>query len=83
MFTPIDFKELGKFVSSVLDYNTERKINAEEERKRIDAKKKQEKELRKWQREKANEEFYINDSRRHPDNWTILPEGWSPFGLFL
>ena len=54
--------------------NDERREEERLERLKIEKKIEAERRLREW----ANEEEYKN-----PDEWRVLPYGWSPFGFYL
>ena len=75
-----EFAEM--FVSAFNELTEEReKIAAEikkekEEKERQDKYKKQQQEYESWS--KATDEEHKN-----PDEWRILPYGWSPFGIYI
>lgn len=48
--------------------------NWEEIKEKLGEKIEEERKLREW----ANEE-----ERKNPDEWRVLPYGWSPFGFYL
>lgn len=73
------FVEIACMYSNVQEYNREL-IRKEIHEKRL------EKEIKK---QKAHEEEYkrwkiaTEESLKNPEEWMVLPYGWSPFGIYL
>lgn len=63
-------------------------INEENEnlrRKEILEKRKR-KDAEKWEKEKKEQELWQKATKEeiaNPDEWMVLPYGWSPFGIYL
>ena len=54
--------------------------------KRLEEQNRIEKEKERYEKERKYEETSMKatkESHENPDEWSILPYGWSPFGIFI
>ena len=63
-------------------------INEENEnlRRKEISEKRVRKEAEKWEKEKKEQELWQKATKEeiaNPDEWMVLPYGWSPFGIYL
>ena len=57
-----------------------------EEEKRLTEQDRIKKEKERYEKERKYEEAWMKatkESHENPDEWSILPYGWSPFGIFI
>ena len=80
MFNP--FQVIVDISTAIVEINEE---NENLRRKEILEKRKQ-KEAEKWEKEKKEHELWRKATKEeiaNPDEWMVLPYGWSPFGIYL
>lgn len=73
------FVEIANLYSDIQEANRElirKEIREKKIEKEIKKQKAREEEYRKWK-------IATEESLKNPDEWMILPYGWSPFGITL
>ena len=73
------FGVLSDLICSYID-------TAHEEEKRIAMQDRIRKEEERYEKERKYEEIWVKatkESYENPDDWSILPYRWSPFGIFI
>lgn len=80
------FRALADVLCDYWDYKEEQDRLYEEQRQEQLRKEKAEKEHQKFLREQAEHELWLKiteESHKNPDEFRVLPYGWSPFGIVL
>ena len=73
------FSALSELISSYIDAS-------HEEERRLAEQKRIKKEKEHYEKVREYEEIWeqaTKESHENPDEWKILPYGWSPFGIFI
>lgn len=73
------FVEIATLYSDVQEFNREsirKEIHEKKLKKEIKERKAREEEYKRWKIE-------TEESLKNPDEWMILPYGWSPFGIII
>ena len=73
------FGALSNLISSYIDASYE-------EEKRLAEQNRIKKEKERYEKERKYEEIWeqaTKESHENPDEWSILPYRWSPFGIFI
>lgn len=78
----IDYKSIGSFFEQVLSVKEKDRQNEQEMLKKKEKEKLQLKEER-YREMKEIEEWQRLDEENNPDDWMVLPYGWSPFGIYV
>ena len=81
-----DSKAFGNFFASLIDESVREEMRLEKIRKEEAYKREKEKEqkrLEEYERQKALDQWAFDEAQKNPDEWRVLPYGWSPFGFYL
>lgn len=73
------FVEIATLYADVQEFNRElirKEIHEKKREKEIKKQKAREEEYKRW-------EIATEESLKNPDEWMVLPYGWSPFGIIL
>ena len=76
------FKALAEVICDYFDYKEEQERLYEEKMQKVRAEKEHQKFLR-LQKEHELWEQITEESYENPDEFLVLPYGWSPFGIFI
>lgn len=82
MFLFINHKSIGSFFEQVLSVKEKSYRNKQEILKKKEEEKLQLKEER-YHKMKEIEDWQRLDEENNPDEWRVLPYGWSPFGIYI